>query len=678
MSKDEAKKRIKQLRKVINYHRYLYHVEDKEEISPEALDSLKKELFDLEETYPDLITKDSPTQRIGGKALSSFQKVKHEAPMLSFNDAFSEEDIKNWFLRLENFLGRKVKPDFYCELKIDGLAIELVYENSLLVQGSTRGDGITGENITQNLRTIEAIPLKLPDSKNIPERLIVRGEVYLSKKEFERINKELEEKGEKKYINPRNLAAGTVRQLDSEIVASRKLDSFVYDIVTDLGVHTHEKEHETLLSWGFKTNKHNKKVTSLSEIFELREYWDKKKDELPYQIDGLVIIVNNHNDFSDAGVIGKAPRAAIAYKFSPEEATTIVENVTVQVGRTGVLTPVAHLKPVFVGGVTIVRATLHNFDEIGRLTLKIGDTVIVRRSGDVIPKITKVLSELRTGKEKKILPPKKCPRDGSSLVRDGVYICCTNSRCGEAYRRYLEHFVSRGAFNIDGLGGKIIDRFLDEGLIEDAADIFLLEKSDIEVLPRFGEKSAENIIDEIKKKKTVTLLRFIYALGIPHVGEETGATLSYDLAKKFGERKSTSPKIILSMLRKYSQEELEELSDIGPKIRDEIMLWLSRSQNREFMEKLDRVGIKIIIPERLKKGKLAGTSFVLTGTLSSMSRQRAKELIKEEGGKTHGSVSRGTDYIVCGENPGGKFLEAKKLGVEILQEEEFLKMIKKS
>jgi DNA ligase (NAD+) len=597
--------------------------------------------------------------------------------MLSFNDAFSQEDIKNWFSRFENFLGRKVAPHFYCELKIDGLAIELTYEDGVFALGSTRGDGIMGEDITHNLKTVDAIPLSLQNPKNLPKHLVVRGEVFLSKKEFERINHELKEKGEKEYANSRNLAAGTVRQLDPKIAAGRKLDSFIYDIVTNVGAKTHEEEHEMLSSWGFKTNKHNKRANSLHEIFELREYWDRKKDELPYQVDGLVVIVNNHKDFSEGGVVGKAPRGAIAYKFSPEEATTIIEEVTFHIGRTGVLTPVAHLKPILVGGVTIKHATLHNFDEIERLGLKIGDTVLVKRSGDVIPKITKVLPELRGGKEKKIIPPEKCPQDGSPLLKDGVYLRCTNTKCGEAYRRYLEHFVSRGAFGIDGLGEKILERFADEGLIEDAADIFLLSEDDIKVLSRFGEKSAENIINEIVKKKTIMLPKFLYALGILYVGEETSATLSLDIAQKLKNRKKTSPKAIYSLLAKYTREELETLSDIGPKISKEIMSWVFRSQNKKFMEKLDRVGVKITIPEK-RKGGLNGASFVLTGTLSSMSRERAKELIKESGGKTHGSVSSETHYVVLGENPGSKLKEAQRLGIKIISENEFLKIINKS
>ncbi len=510
MDRKTAKTRIDALKKEINRYRYAYHVHDEEVISQSALDSLKKELFDLETEFPELVTPDSPTQRIGGKPLPEFKKIKHEARMLSFNDAFSEKDMSDWFLRLENYLGYDTKPDFYCELKIDGLAIELIYENGIFVQGSTRGDGHVGEDVTQNLKTIEAIPLKLTSSEDAqkiikesglnpslynlsPKRLVVRGEIFLSTKEFARINKEAVAKGEKSYANPRNVAAGSIRQLDPRVVAGRKLDSFEYAIVTDLGQKVHEEEHIILKALGFKTNPHNKLVHALNDVYSFRNYWDEHREKLAYEIDGVVVIANNNATFGEGGVAGKAPRGAIAYKFSPIEATTIVNNIFVQVGRTGALTPVAELEPVLVGGVTIRHATLHNYDEIKRLGVKIGDTVIINRAGDVIPKITSVLPKLRTGKEKEFRMPKKCPMDGAPVVKDGVAYRCSNPKCGARRRETLYHFVSRGAFDMRGLGPKIIDRFLDEGLIADAADIFSLYDGDIKALPRFGEKSAEKL-----------------------------------------------------------------------------------------------------------------------------------------------------------------------------------------
>ena len=544
----DAENRIKHLRKAIDKYRHGRLVLNEESISPEAEDALKKELSELEREFPDLVTSDSPTQRVGGQPLKQFKKVRHEERMLSLNDAFSEEDVNAWLERLSNFLGRKIEGPFYAELKIDGLAIELVYENGVLIQGSTRGDGEIGEDVTQNLKTIEAIPLALTNADltqtyaeisqrksavNFPEKLTVRGEVFLNKKEFDAINREQGKKGLKAYANPRNVAAGSVRQLDPKIMAGRKLDSFQYDIVTKLGQKRHSEEHELLSNLGFRINPNNKICETVKDIFEFRDYWNKHREKLPYEIDGVVIILNDSSAYGAAGVIGKAPRAAIAYKFSPKEATTIVENIKVQVGRTGALTPVAVMRPVQVGGVTITHATLHNADEIKRLGLKIGDTVIVTRAGDVIPQVTKVLKELRNGGEKEFKMPALCPIDGSKVVRDampdgrqGVAYRCSSKTCGARHRESLYHFVSRSAFDIRGLGPKIIDRFLDEGLISDAADIFEIKEGDMATLEQFGEKSAENIIREIESRKKVGLNRFIFSLGILHIGEETANALA--------------------------------------------------------------------------------------------------------------------------------------------------------
>ena len=598
MDKNEAKNRIEKLKKEINRYRYSYHVLDKSLISDAALDSLKKELFDLETRYPEFITLDSPTQRVAGEPLKNFKKVRHESQMLSFNDAFSEEDMKDWVKRVENYLGNKLNGDFYCELKIDGLVVELIYENGALIQGSTRGDGLIGEDITQNLKTIDAIPLKIlsPDEvgenlKKIglnpndytlnPHRLIVRGEVFINKKDFEKINKEQEKKGEKIFANPRNIAAGSVRQLDSKITASRKLDSFQYNIVTVLGQKTHEEEHSLLKAFGFKINPHNQFTKSLEEVFEFRNHWGKEKyrDKLSYEIDGIVVIINDNKIFETAGIIGKAPRAAIAYKFSPKETTTIVEDIKVQVGRTGALTPVATLKPVELTGIKITHATLHNFDQIKRLGLKIGDTVIVSRAGDVIPQITQVLKEFRTGYEKEFKIPTHCPIDNAKVVNEGAIWSCSNSKCGAKIKRSLQHFVSRAAFDIHGLGKKIINRFLDEGLISDAADIFEIIEGDIAVLEHFGEKSAQNIIREIQSHKTISLARFIYSLGILHIGEETALLLS----------KQYPVSSIKEFIKKYenlSLENLQNIRDIGPKVAQSIYNWFHDEHNIKFLEKL--------------------------------------------------------------------------------------------
>ncbi len=681
--KQKAKERIEKLKTSINKYRYSYHVLGRDDISAEALDSLKKELFDLEQKFPELITPDSPTQRVGGEPLKAFKKVTHVVPMLSFNDAFSEGDMRDWLERLENYLGRKLgdikEPLFYCELKIDGLAIELVYENGVLVEASTRGNRLVGEEITHNVKTIESIPLTLEPEKGekIPKKLIVRGEVFITKKEFDRVNKEQEKKGGLVYANPRNFASGSIRQLDPKITASRKLDSFQYDIVQGAETTYHEKTHDILRKFGFKTNSHNASAKKLEEVFEFRNYWEEHREKLPYEIDGIVVIINNNKVFESAGVIGKAPRAAIAYKFSPKEATTKVVKINVQVGRTGVLTPVAELEPVEVGGITITHATLHNGDEIKRLGLKLQDTVIVSRAGDVIPKVTKVLTELRTGKEKTFTMPKKCPVDDSPVVREGAIEKCSNRNCGAQRREGLYHFVGRGGFDIRGLGWKIVDRFLDEGLISDASDIFTLNEGDIKVLERFGEKSAENIIREVREKKKITLPRFLYSLGILHVGEETGITLAREFDKS-NSAKETKPTTMWVFFSKFTREKWESLEDIGPIVAKSLYIWFHDSHHEKFIEKLESAGVRIIATQKSASSsqKLAGSSFVITGTLDSMSRDEAKEKIREKGGNVSESISNLTTYVVAGENPGSKFDKAKKLGVRILTEKEFLILIK--
>ncbi len=673
ISKKEAKERIEKLKPEINRYRYSYAVQDKSLISDEALDSLKKELFDLETKYPDLITPDSPTQRVAGRPLEGFKKVKHESPMISFNDAFSEEDMEDWLTRVENYLGKLLHDaSFYCELKIDGLAIELVYENGIFAEGSTRGDGLVGEDVTQNLKTVEAIPLSLTaNSYKLPARLVVRGEVFLTTKEFLRINKEQVAKGEKAYANPRNVAAGTIRQLDPKIVASRKLDSFAYEII-DGNFKTHEEKHDYLHKLGFKTNTHNKHVNSLKEVFKFRDYWEKEREKLPYEIDGVVVMINDEKTLEDAGVIGKAPRAAIAYKFSPREATAQVLDIKVQVGRTGALTPVAELTPTQVGGVTIQHSTLHNYDEIQRLGLKIGDTVIVTRSGDVIPKITGVLKDLRTGKEKEFKMPIKCPVDGSPVVVDGAIYRCSNPNCGARLRENLYHFVSRNAYNIDGLGPKIIDRFLDEGLITDAADLFILTQDDIKTLERFGEKSAENLVSEIQAHRKISLERFIYSLGILHIGDETARLLSRRLD---GSGKLTISKFTKEMTA-MSLEDLQSIRDIGPKVAQSVYDWFKERSNIKFLERLEENGVEIIIEKKVfTNSKITGKKFVITGSLESMSRDQAKDKIRDLGGEVSDSVTSKTDYLVAGAEAGSKLEKAQKLGIKVLDEKAFKELL---
>jgi len=683
MHKKEAKKRIEKLKKLINYYRYLYHVLDRQEISEAALDSLKKELFDLEQKFPELITPDSPTQRIGGKPLEKFEKVRHLKPMLSFNDAFSEKDMTDWLERIGKLLTEKEQKeiDFYCELKIDGLAIELTYEDGILKTASTRGDGIIGEDVTQNLKTIEAIPLKLRDKEEIIKELekigligvrpgsdpnVVRGEVFISKKEFERLNKEQKKRSLAPYANPRNVAAGSIRQLDPKVTASRHLDSYAYDLITDLGQETHEEEHQILKALGFKTNPHNRYCKSLSDVSKFHKFWQKERAKLPYEIDGIVVIVNPNKIFEKLGVVGKAPRGSIAFKFALKQATTQIEDIKVQVGRTGALTPVAYLKPVQVGGVTISRATLHNEDEIKRLGIKIGDTVIVGRAGDVIPDIVKVLPELRTGREKTFQMPKKCPVCSAKLIKpeDEVLWRCPNPKCFAQQRRYFYYFISKGAFNIVGLGPKIIDRLIEEGLVSDPADLFELEEGDLVPLERFAEKSAQNLIEAIQSRKKITLAKFIHALGIRNVGEET----ALDLAKYFGS---------LEKLKRASLEDLTTVMDIGPIVAQSIYDWFHQKRSLQFLEKLKKAGVKIEISKiEVKKLKLKGLTFVLTGGLETMTRDEAKKKIRELGGEISESVSKKTDYVVAGKEPGSKFKKAKKIRVKTIGEQEFLKMVK--
>ena len=565
------------------------------------------------------------------------------------------------------------------------MAIELIYEDGILKTGSTRGDGLIGEDVTQNLKTIEAIPLKLREIKEIVRDLekenlkeiaenikknglkevVVRGEAIITKKNFEIVNREQKKLGLTTFANPRNLAAGSIRQLDPKITAKRRLDSTAYALVTDLGQETHEQEHKILHTLGFKTNnKYSKYCRNLKEVFYFRNFWLENREKLPYEIDGVVVIINNNKIFEKLGVVGKAPRGAIAFKFPLKQAETIVEDISVQVGRTGAVTPVAHLKPVEVGGVTITRATLHNEDETKRLGVKIGDTVIVGRAGDVIPDIIKVLPELRTGKEKDFKMPKNCPTCGEKLVKPKGEVLwrCQNPECPARKREYFYHFVS--TFDILGLGPKIIDRFLDEGLIQDPADLFLLKEEDVSHLERFAEKSAKNLITAIQSKKKISFPKFIYALGVRNVGEET----AQDLADYFSS---------VENLKDASLDELQKIRDIGPIVAKSIYDFFRQKRNLKFIEKLLKVGVQIIEEKKPKRQPLKGKIFVLTGKLETMTREEAKEKIRLLGGDVSESVSSKTDYVVMGKEAGSKYEKAKQKGVKIIGEKEFLKLIGK-
>jgi DNA ligase (NAD+) len=675
MDRKEAKKRIEKLKETISHHRYLYHVLDKQEISDAALDSLKKELSFLEKKYPEFLTKDSPTQRVGGQPLEKFEKVKHQIPMLSMEDVFSEEEIKNWEDYLKRLL-RIEKIEYFSELKIDGFAVNLAYKKGVFVQGSTRGNGKIGEDVTGNLKTIGSIPLKIEIKGKLPkeleskiEKIIkegeieIRGEVYMEKDGFRKINEKLEKEGEKKYANPRNLAAGSIRQLDPKLAASRPLKFLAYDIVTDLGQKKHSQEHKILPSLGFKTNE-GKVCKNLNEVFNYWEFVTKGRKSYPFQIDGVVVMVNDNKLFKKLGIAGRGSRAARALKFSPEEATTIVKDIILQVGRTGAVTPVAILKPVKVGGTTITRATLHNEDEIKRLGVKIGDTVIVARAGDVIPDIVKVLKDLRTGKEKNFHFKKKCPMCGGDLVRkEGEAVWrCINPNCSAVKSKYLHYFVSKKAFDIEGLGPKLVDKLMDENLVSEAPDIFKLAQGDLIPLERLAEKSASNIIKSIEKSKKISFPAFIRALGVRYVGEET----SIDLALHFGN---------LQRLKEASLEELESVPDIGEVVAKSLFNWFRKEKNISFIKDLLDLGIKITFSKGIKK-KLKNKKFVFTGTLENLVRDEAKNRVRMLGGEVSSSVSKETDFVVCGNSPGSKKEKAEKLGVKIVSEEEFLKIIR--
>lgn len=674
MNKQEVKQRIEKLKSEINRNRYLYHVLDKPQVADAVDDSLKHELAKLEAEWPDLVTPDSPTQRVGGEPLPEFKKVTHQTRMLSLNDAFSFAEIEEWFERCIRYLGQPIKPEFFAEIKTDGLAVSLIYQDGVFVQGATRGDGAIGEDVTQNLKTIDSIPLRLenhaPASPGFQPRLAqtgrveVRGEVYIKKKDFAKLNQEQKKRGESEFANPRNTAAGSIRQLDPALAAKRRLSFMAWDVVTDLGQTTHQSAHDLAQALGFPAADINQPGHSLDDLKKYYQSIDKKRDKLAFNIDGIVIVINDLALFTKLGVIGKAPRGAVAWKFAAEQATTRVRDIIVQVGRTGALTPVAILDPVGVAGTTVSRATLHNEDEIKRLDIRIGDTVVIQKAGDIIPDVVEVLKRLRTGKEKAFHMPKKCPACGGEVKRQTGEAAhyCINIHCPAKHRESLYHFVSKKAFNIDGLGPKILDQLLDVGLIKDAANIFTLKQEELQELERFDVKSAENLIKAINNARAVSLGRFIYSLGIRHVGEETGVSLANYFSS-------------LDRIREASLEELHKVPDIGEVVAQSLADYFFDKKNLALMERLLKNGVKIEVTKAVSK-KLAGKTFVLTGTLESLTRDQAKDKIRSLGGDVSSSVSKLTDYIVAGTEAGSKLDKAEKLGVKVVDEQAFLRLIK--
>ncbi len=672
----ELKTRTEKLRAQIDDLRYRYHVLNDPQVTDAMYEGLMDELRKIETQNPELVTPDSPTQRVAGQPSEKFEKIKHSVPQWSFNDAFSAEDMLDWEERILKILEKELdaRPsdlDYVCELKIDGLHMVLTYENGQLKTAATRGDGQVGENVTTNIKTIWSVPIKLTESLS----LVAEGEVWMDKNMLITINKEREKQGELLFANPRNAAAGTIRQLDPAIVSARKLSLTAYDISSDNTPTSQEEELKLLKKLGFKTDTHWKVCKNLTEIFEFHKYWQKQKMSQDFWIDGVVIKVNQKKYQNALGFTGKAPRWAIAYKFPAEQGTTKIKEIIWGVGRTGAITPVAVMDPVKLAGTTVTHATLHNWDEIERLGVKVGDTVVVEKAGDIIPKIIRVLDKLRTGEEKKIKEPKICPICKSEVRRkdvidakqeQSVALFCANKNCFAQQSRRIIHFVGKAGFDIDGLGKKIVEQLVKEGLVETPADIFVLSKGDLEPLERFAEKSADNLITAIAQSKSISLASFINALGISHVGEET----AIKLAQKF----STIDNVI-----KASLENLENIEDVGPQVSSSIYKYFRDEKSHKLVQDLIKNGVKISSFQfPVSNSKFAGKTFVLTGTLSSMSRDEAKAKIRSLGGEMSESVSKKTDYVVVGVEPGSKAKKARELGVKILDENEFFKFLDSS
>src|ERR1700746_4038709 len=666
----DAEKKIEALREKIRHHEHLYYVLDNPEISDAEFDKLMQQLKDLEAEHPSLVTPDSPTQRVGGKPREGFVKVRHSTPMLSLDNTYNEEELRDWERRVHELTGRS-EVDYVCELKLDGMSLALIYEDGKLVRGVTRGDGSVGEDVTLNVRTVRSVPLSIPKEKlqkaGIPANFEVRGELLMPTAAFKKLNEERERAGLATFANPRNFTAGTVRQLDATITAQRPLDFFAYQLLQNGRTYfdRHWKTLEALDASGFKVNKARKLVHSIDEVWDFIQQWEPKRESLPYEIDGIVVKVDRTALQDELGFTGKAPRWAIAYKYAARAGITKLENVRWQVGRTGKLTPVAELAPVPIGGTTVRNATLHNMDEIGRLGVKIGDYVQVERGGDVIPKIAKVIEDKDHPRGHKTFHmPENCPVCGTKVVRtEGeVDYRCVNANCPAKLRETISHFASRGVMNIDGMGDALVTQLTDRGLVKNVADIYKLTEEDLLSLERMGEKSAQNILDEIEASKKLPLERVIYGLGIRMVGERTAQFL----AEHFG---SMDSMMIASL------EELEEVNEVGPRIAESIPEFFHEPKNRELVRRLRDAGLTFSGKKRERGTKLAGKTFVLTGTLAKYSRDETKKLIEDAGGRVSGSVSKKTDYVVAGNDAGSKLDKAKELGVPVIEEAEMERLV---
>lgn len=669
MNEQQAKAKIGKLREEINFHNYRYYVLDDPVIPDAEYDRLMRELEDLERKFPHLVTPTSPTQRVGAPPLEKFEEVRHTLPMLSLANAFDEEEVKEFDTRVKRFLEIAKDIEYSAELKVDGVAVELSFQDGRFIAGSTRGDGFVGENVTQNLRTVKTIPLTLIRGKEspLPSRLEVRGEVYLPIKAFQELNIKRERSGEPPFANPRNAAAGSLRQLDSSITAQRPLDIFCYGVgqLSGRSFETHWETLEALGHWGFKVNPHRKRCRRIEEALEYYREMDELREKLPYEIDGVVIKVNSLRLQETLGTIARSPRWALAFKFKPKQVTTKIRDIVVQVGRTGALTPTAVMDPVRVGGVEISRATLHNQDEIDKKDVRIGDTVVVQRAGDVIPEVVRVIPEKRTGKEKKFRLPAKCPVCGSEVFKpEGEAVArCTGIACPAQLKESLIHFSSRGAMNIDGLGEKIIDQLVDRGLAKDYADLYALTLEGLLTLERMGEKLGGNILTSIENSKKTSLDRLVYALGIRHVGEHMAKLLAREFPN-------------LEELSKASEEKLMSIREVGPQVAKSIAKFFQQKNNLRVIQKLKELGVEHPPPSQRLSKKFEGQTFVFTGALKTMSREEAESRVESLGGRASPSVSKKTDFVVCGDEPGSKYKKARALGVKILNEEEFLKILK--
>ncbi|MBU1021660.1 MAG: NAD-dependent DNA ligase LigA [Candidatus Margulisbacteria bacterium] len=652
------KQKIEKLREQINHHNHLYYVLDKPSISDTEYDQLFRELKKLEEENPSLKTEDSPTQRVGAPPLKAFKSVIHKIPLLSLDNAMNDEELVAFDERVKKGL-KKDKITYVAELKMDGLAVALHYKNGKFIQGATRGDGQRGEDITINLKTIRAIPLTLSEKVDIE----VRGEVFLPYNDFVKFNEEREEAGEAKFANPRNAAAGSVRQLDSKITASRPLSIFCY--AAEINAKSQFEALNYIKKLGFRVNPNIELCDGIQEVIKYIKKWEAKREKLDYEIDGIVVKVDSLEDQKKLGTTSHSPRWAIAFKYPPMQAATVVEDIKVQVGRTGAITPVAYLKPAHLAGVTVKRATLHNEDQIRRLGIKIQDHVIIQRAGEVIPEVVRVLKDKRSGKEKEFHMPKKCPICGDDIVRpEGEAVSrCVNAECPAQVKNRIRHFATRSAMDIEHVGPALVEQLVDKKIIKDVADLYLLDQATLKKLERFADKSAKNVLDSIQKSKSRPFDRLLYALGIRLVGSHVASVI----AKNFDS---------IDKVMKATEDDLTKVREIGPKVAQSVVLFFKQKGNHHLIEKLKKVGLNLKAAAPKGPQPLKGKTFVFTGGLEKISREAAQELVVKLGGAYSSSVSKNTDYVVVGESPGSKYDKAKKLGVQTMSEAQFLKMVK--